>query len=135
MKPHVVAVFAASILLSGCVPIPIPHSRRAAPAFAGRVIDAETKKPVKGVDVTVLRYRTKDPVVTVQTDAEGRYRAEKKEMKWFYPLWLGPAEGIKGGVVEFRMTGYVGGAEQRTRFSGANSFPTFEVNYELQKEH
>lgn len=65
------------ITFNGC--LPIPHTSLRSPEIQGRVLDAQTQKPVAGAKV----FLTEHPQVSTQTDSAGYFRI--KERRKFHP--------------------------------------------------
>lgn len=94
------------IFLSGCIALPIPHDRRVTPMYSGKVIDFDSRIPIKGV---VVKVETLIPdretgipyTATTMTNEEGYYELGAVERSVWYILWFGPAEGVCGGKVTF----------------------------------
>lgn len=60
-------------LLSGCVPLPFPHTSEKFPSMQGHVVDATTGQPIPGVIVAVHDH----PSTTAKTDKTGAFRFSK----------------------------------------------------------
>jgi hypothetical protein len=60
-------------LLSGCVPLPFPHTSERFHSMQGHVVDATTGKPIPGVMVAVHDH----PRTTAKTDKTGAFRFSK----------------------------------------------------------
>ena len=57
------------VVLTACVPLPVPHHSVNAPRFSGRVVSAATHRPISGASV-VLRGLGD---TAVETDPAGRF--------------------------------------------------------------
>jgi hypothetical protein len=62
-------LLAASLLLSGCVIVPFPHTVVDAPRASGRVLDASSHHPISNATVGYTGY----PATTVLTDSLGQF--------------------------------------------------------------
>ncbi len=70
MKPTTTLVcLVLMLLISACVPLPVPHHSVNAPRFSGQVVSATTHRPVAGASVALRGLED----TTVQTDAAGHY--------------------------------------------------------------
>jgi hypothetical protein len=127
----------AVALLSGCILLPVPHEQWVSPRFHGVVRDADTGKPVAGVQIALRGYHYAEadigPVV-VRSDESGRYSVVASRHSNWLPIWLGPAEGTQQGIVTFELEGYTKAEERRSRFTGAMSRVEFEVDVRLKRK-
>jgi hypothetical protein len=85
-----VAVFASSLGIAGCVPLPIPHVQQVTPRVAGRVHNS-AGKPSSAVQLALTAH-DKDttclrPSVRAVTDSTGAFQVpfveERKSIYWF----------------------------------------------------
>jgi hypothetical protein len=123
--------------LSGCIFLPVPHEEWLSPRFSGTVVDAESDRPLDGVKITLSSYRHAEAEVGAivgHSDAAGRYSILASRHSIWTPIWLGPAEGIQGGIVRFERDGYVVAEVKKEVFTGAMSRTQFEVNVRLKKK-
>src|SRR5687767_906171 len=78
MKFHFVILLLATIFLTGCIVLPVPHVTKKSPRVDGRVVDAESGKPVDGAVVqltTVGAWDTDKRVMgtSTTTGADGSF--------------------------------------------------------------
>lgn len=76
--------WAACLLLSGCVPVPIPGKIQVSPEVHGRVIDRSTRRLLQGATVMFkedvagkVRNRS-----STETDADGRFTAGPEQHRY-----------------------------------------------------
>lgn len=74
--------------LSGCLLLPIPHRKMEGYGISGRILDAETKKPVAGVLVTEINNDNRG-VTSTRTDDDGNFRI-KPHYQWHFGMIIGP---------------------------------------------
>src|SRR2546423_1512016 len=60
--------------LSGCVPLPFPHTSERFPGMQGHVVDGMTQQPISGAVVAVHDH----PSTTAKTDNNGAFRLSKR---------------------------------------------------------
>ena len=124
------------LLLSGCILLPIPHEQWLSPRYHGVIMDADTGKPLGGVQVTLRGYRYAEEEigsVVARSDDTGHYSVVASRRSNWLPIWLGPAEGTQEGTVIFEHDGYVATEVKQGRFTGAMSRTEFEVDVRLQQ--
>ena len=66
-------LFLAVGVLTGCVPLPFPHTSERFPAMQGHVVDATTAQPIPSAIVAVHDH----PNTTAKTDKTGAFRLSK----------------------------------------------------------
>ena len=71
MRIHHVALILATVILSGC--LPLPHTSERFPATQGHVVDATTGQPVSGAIVAIHDH----PSTTAKTDKTGFFHLSK----------------------------------------------------------
>jgi hypothetical protein len=64
----------ALALLTGCVPLPFPHTSERFPGVQGRVVDAATELPITNAIVAVHDH----PSTTAKTDETGAFHLSKR---------------------------------------------------------
>ena len=74
---HLLLLLLPTVLLTGCVVLPVPHVTKESPRTLGRVVDAETGAPVEGAVVqltTVDDWNQKpQPGAHARTGADGTF--------------------------------------------------------------
>lgn len=94
---HLIAFTLLALLLQGCVAWPY----RTTPIVTGRVIDADTGKPIAGADVGFQRHAA----VSTRTREDGTFRL-MSDHKWG-PAFIIPAEFTPcGGTLQVSAPGY-----------------------------
>ena len=124
------------VFVTGCVLLPVPHEQWLSPRFSGKVVDAQTGRPLAGVKVTLRGDRCAEdevgPVVGY-TDATGGFAVLASRRTLWLPVWLGPAEGPQGGVLRFERNGYRSVVERRSAFTSASSRTRFELIVSMKR--
>lgn len=67
-------LFIALGVLTGCVPLPFPHTSERFPGAQGRVVDATTEQPIPNAIVAVRDH----PSTTAKTDKAGAFHLSKR---------------------------------------------------------
>jgi hypothetical protein len=116
-----VAVFLITIMLTGCIALPIPHQHPYSPALSGTVIDAQTSAPVVGAEVRLEGTTISPPLVsTVRASSDGRFSVIASRRALWLPLWFGPAEGFCTATATVSAPGYEPQTKDFRRFWGAS---------------
>jgi hypothetical protein len=77
-------VLLGAMALSGCL-LPIPHPRLHEFGVAGRIVDSESHRPIKGAEV----HAVDDPAKGTVTNADGLFRL-KPVYGWHGAYFIGP---------------------------------------------
>jgi hypothetical protein len=116
-----VAVLLVTILLPGCIALPIPHQHPYSPALSGTVIDAETAAPVAGAEVRLEGTTISPPLIsTARAGTDGRFSVIASKRALWLPLWFGPAEGFCTATATVSAPGYESQTKEFRRFWGAS---------------
>jgi len=132
-------VFLASLvaLMSGCIPLPIPHDRALSPQFYGQVTD-DSGSPIQGAvvravagDGDVVVENENQPLATSQTDERGFYRVGVTERDSWYFLFFGAADGLCSGTLTVTHPSYEEQSFKVQRFSTAYPCNGFKVQQDI----
>ncbi|MFT3867091.1 MAG: hypothetical protein QM715_01210 [Nibricoccus sp.] len=124
------------LFLSGCIVLPVPHTKWVSPRFEGTVVDTDTKMPLQNVNILLggyLRSGGRVPVISTRSDKDGRFAVVATKPSLWVLVWLGPGDGIQGGEVRFESSGYDPVEEKRWQMCGPGSRVRIIVNVEMKK--
>src|SRR5690242_19141901 len=95
VRVRVTTVLALGLLLQACIALPIPHQHPYSPKLSGSVVDAESKQPVAGAVIRMESTNADPPLESITTaGADGSFSVRIAKRAFWWPLWLGPAEGF-----------------------------------------
>jgi len=114
MTPRTTSALTATLVLSGCIALPIPHDRQVTPLLAGRVIDNVTGNPVVNARVRVTAPSSASSAASsgsataeTTTDADGQFQLAAYQRAQLYTVvLLAPFEGFCTGDFTVTREGY-----------------------------
>jgi hypothetical protein len=117
------AIFLVSMILAGCIALPVPHDRPYSPALSGIVIDALTKTPIAGAEIHLEGTTSSPPIVaSTKSDSNGRFSVLASERALWLPFWFGFAEGHCTATATVSAPGYEPQIKEYIRFWGASGY-------------
>lgn len=117
-RAHVLIV---TLLLEGCIALPIPHDHLYSPVISGTVVDAQTSKPIAGATIRLEGTSATPPIIkSIATGPDGTFKAVVSKRETWLRFWFGIAEGFCTATATVSASGYVSQTKEFRRFWGAS---------------